>query len=507
MGRHTGLTTALLYFFVISFLGLRYHIVGDGEAESDFFGAYVVQARAFLHGDIVIDSFRGPAYPMALGLLSAVLMPLGAGLFETGIVLSALSAAVVLFLGYRLLRSVFSERIAQVTTLLVVLNPIFIRYSYTTGTDMFFVAVAVLAMLLVLGTDRMVWWRIVAAGAALALAYLTRYNGAVLLVAACVAIVFVNVWTLGWKRRIVAAGALIAVFAFFITPWGIHCYSSHGAFFYNHNYRNVLMSLMPPDFIGDTLRGVDLRQIDSLPEVFAAFSGELFSSLPGRALDQFVGGMGRLMRWPLGVAVILGLVLVGTRRPTRRQLAYYLFGILFFLGLLLVFFNERFGLLLIPMYAAVAVAGLDRVWNVRGPGSRIRVVVTVVLALLVILGATASVTYNRSLIRGRNPEIRELGRKFVANIPARELGRKVAARKPDFSYFAGLEPLPLPVVNTHDQLLGYLRDRGAGYLLFSGVAWRTRPQLRYLGDVERQHPGLTLVFVSESAALYRVEPE
>ena len=276
MGRHTGLTTALLYFIAILIVGLRFHIVGDGEVESDFFGAYVVQARSFLRGDIVIDAFRGPVYPVALGMLSVVLKPLGAGLFETGITLSALSAAVVLFLGMRLLRAVFSERTALVTTLLVVLNPVFIRYSYTTGTDMFFMAMAALATLLVLECERLSWWRVVSAGVVLALTYLTRYNGAVLLVAALVAVVLVNVWSLGWKRRLMAALALVAVFALLITPWGIYCRSVHGAFFYNHNYRNVLMSLMPPNFVGDTLHGVNLVDIDSLPKVFAAFPGQLF---------------------------------------------------------------------------------------------------------------------------------------------------------------------------------------------------------------------------------------
>lgn len=499
--RYAGFAVAAAYLIVLLIAGLRMHVMSDGDSESDFFGAYVVQARSFLAGDVVIDAYRGPLYPIALGLFGVVLAPLGAGLFETGIFLSAVSAAVTLLLFHMLAARALGTRIAILGTLLIAANPIFVRYSYTTGTDMFFVALAYGAVVLTLSTDRLQWRRAAVVGVVLGLAYLTRYNGAVLLAAALLAVVVVNVWRSDWKRRLIAAGVVVATFALVITPWGWYRLSKKGDFFYDRNHMNVAYSLLPEGTSTDHVYGVDISGFDSIVDVIVAFPGQLLGQLPTRGYAQFVNDMGRVIHWPLGFFVIVGLLSLFVVRPTRRETAYYVFALCFFSVLLMVFYGERFGLFLIPAYAMLGARAVLRLPE-RVEDRLLARVSILAAAALIVVGLWTSVDYNRGRIQGGDIEIRQMGEWFVENqLP----GGVVAARKPVFAYFAGLEPIPLPMLESHDDLLDYLNRHDADYLLFSYVAARTRLELGHLVDYKVKHPGLEAVAVTPKAILYRVE--
>lgn len=504
--RHTGLAVALTYLAVLAYVGLRYHIIGDGESETDFFGAYVVQARAFLDGRVAIDPYRGPAYPIALALFGSLVKPLGAGLFEAGILVSAISAALVLYLHHGLARRLFGAGVALAATLLLALNPTFVRYSYTTGTDMFFVFLSLAAVALTIGGKGWSWGRMAGLGAVLSLAYLTRYNGGVFLAAAVVCIAALDLWGLPLRRRLAAAGIVVVVFALLITPWGIHCKAERGAFFYNQNYLNVVYSLLPEGSDADHIYGAHLDELHNFGDVFREFSGPLISRVPGRAAKQFVATMGEVWRWPAGAFVVLGIILLFVRRSSRAQVGYYVFALLFFSVLLLVFYNDRFGLFLLPFYAAVAARGLLLLPPLAGDRVAARAAVGVVLAGLVAYGAWTSVGYNRRVVAIGDARIRDMAEWFVENVPPHMRGHRVVARKPAFAYFAGLDNVPFPVVRSHEELLRYLHDEHADYLLYSTMARRTRPEVAYLYEYKRKHPGLTLVLASRSGILYRVEP-
>jgi hypothetical protein len=107
---------------------------------------------------------------------------------------------------------------------------------------------------------------------------------------------------------------------------------------------------------------------------------------------------------------------------------------------------------------------------------------------------------------GGDLRVRTMAEWFVDNVPAHLRGTRVVARKPEFAYFAGLEPVSLPVLGSHRELLHYLDAQDADYLFFSYVAAATRPQLSYLLDAKRPVPGLRLVVTGKAASLYHVDP-
>ena len=96
----TGLSIAIIYFVVVLVVSLLYHKVGDYGIETDFFWGYVPHAKKFLVGQISIDAFRGPLYPIVLGIFGFLM----GNFFNAGIVIGVLSASVVIYVTYELIK-------------------------------------------------------------------------------------------------------------------------------------------------------------------------------------------------------------------------------------------------------------------------------------------------------------------------------------------------------------------------------------------------------------------
>jgi len=494
-----------LYLVVVVAIGLKFHVMVDGDSETDFIGSYVQQARSFLGGTIAIDPYRGPLYPIAIATLSVPLRLFGLGLLETGIILSALSAALIVFLVHRLVKRLFGPSIAVAATLLVVVNSVFFRYSYTTGNDMFFAALATWVVYLILATDELNWKRLIGASVIAGLAYLTRYNGIAVVLGAVACILFIRSWGRSWRRRLLGALAFIVSFFVVITPWGLYTLSERGAFQYNKNYVNMAMSFHVGDETPERFRAAHGNEFNSFADVVAWDPVGFFSKIPRFAWTNFVRSLERVTLPLAGFFCVIGILFSIVRRPTRGQTAYYTFGILFFAVLSVVFYNDRFLLFLIPMFMVLAAQGV----HVAGRffrAQRSRQIAFVALTLVVgIYGCANSIAYNRVLLPGGELAFRLMGEKFRAEHPGQE-GKRVVERKPFFSYFAGLEHVPMPVVDSVDDMMDHLYESNADYLFFSFIAVRTRPPAAELVDPRVPRPGLKFVANSEIGTLYEVLP-
>lgn len=503
-----GVVLSLAYFVVITAVGLKFHVMADGQSESDFLGAYVSQARSFLDGTIAIDPYRGPLYPIAVAIPYLLLRVLGAGLFETGIVVSALSASVFVYVAYLLVAELFSFRTALVATALLVTNPIFVRFSYSTGNDMFFCAVAMLATGAFLLAGKTRGWQWMTAGSLAGLAYLTRYNGVALLVAMLAGGIVVNVWRLSWRRRAAMGLILIASFLVTITPWGLYCKSKVGQFIYNRNYENIAYSFYLDTVYTDVFQKEHAGEFESFMDVVRHDPVKLVTAIPDQIMDHLTNTFSRVIGWPTGVFTVLGLAFLFVHRPNRGQVAYYLFGAAFFLVLVFVFFSERFVIFLLPIFFAPAVEGLRHLTDFVKDRTRARQVFAMGTSALVVFSLFICLKYNKYHIEGGSIVFRQLGEWFARTVPAEKRGTTVAARKPHFGYFAGLETIPLPIVSSAEELIAHLRERNADYLFFDLVAEKTRKEVAFLARVrspEEAPPGLTLITATSVGVLYAVQ--
>lgn len=504
-----GSIVASFYVLLIMILGLRMHLMADGVAETDFLGAYVNQARSFLNGHVAIDAFRGPVYPIVLAL---VYLPLqyvvGTGFFEAGIILSALSAGAILFLTHRLCMRLFDPRLAFIILILLLLNPVFVRYSYTASNDMLFTALATSAVFVFLMVAPQRKLGLVWAGILAALAYLTRYNGVAIIIAMIGGVLVLNLMRQSWGRRITSGCILLLLFMGVVLPWGLYCLQEQGAFFVNKNYMNVAYGLYAEGKQFDRFFAQHPGQFDSLIDVVTydpiRFVREVGINVLAHLRHFGIG----LLGWPLSVFALLGLVQAFFVRPNRDQVAYFLFGLVFFGLLTLVFYDERFFLFLIP--AGLILGGCGLVYS-SSWFQRIRIIKTSVIAFIFVglIGYSGyqSYNYNKTYIPGGPIGFREAGEWFDSNIPDDIRGRRVVARKPHFAYFAKLEHVGLPLFESERAFIVYLREQDADYLFFSYVAARTRPRMASLSDPHNAPQLLHPLMNNSVGVLYEIDKE
>ena len=303
-GKYTGLLIAVFYFVVVGLISFIFHTVGDYGIETDFFWGYVPSAKKFLSGEIPMDAFRGPLYPMVLGIFGFII----GDFFHAGIFIAVLSASVLVYITFELLKKIFSPVVSFFVTILLTVNPVFIQYSYSAGTDMFFNALAALTLYFFFKNKELSYKNLILAAFFGGLSYLTRYNG-IFLASFIFVILFVNSWNINLINRIKASLVFAVVFVLTFSPWGFYCLSEKGSFFYNENYKNIAFEVYGKGKISwDDFWFTESSKITSLTEVIFKDTGLFFSTVVANIADHFANDMEKLVGWQLGVFVILGLV-------------------------------------------------------------------------------------------------------------------------------------------------------------------------------------------------------
>jgi hypothetical protein len=504
--RYAGAALAVLYFVLMLVVGLKYHLVGDYNVETDFYWSYVPQARHILEGTIPIEDYHGPVYPLVLAFISLFT----SDLFHGGVILSTLTAAFTIFFTFELLKRLLRADMALIGTALVAANTTFVRYTYTAGTDMVFLGLAAASTYFLLRDDQLRRPAIALSAFFAALAYLTRYNGLSAAVGVPAAIILANPFQLDRKERVRAAGLFLGVFLLTIAPWGIYCLVQKGSFFYNRNYLNIAYEMFAKGRIGwDQYWYGEAQKFTSLTQVVFADPVRFVTTLGRNLVEHAVSDFKLLLGWYVGVFAVLGIYGFIKYRPGARMLSYFIIGVAFFGLLLLVFYGERFSMYLLPIYAALAVKALTlpalaqyRFWKVMHAGGMLGIV-------LIIWTAVDSIQFNRTNIDSGPQEAASIGSWFRQNTGGSERGKIVVARKPHIAYYLGLQMEMFPMVDSYPQLLAELKRIKASYLYFSVMEAGMRPQFQRLLDprvAPKELRPLTYT-TNPPAVLYKVELE
>ncbi|NUN68788.1 MAG: glycosyltransferase family 39 protein [Bacteroidetes bacterium] len=498
--RFAGAAIGLSYLLIMLYVGLRYHVVGDYHVETDFFQAYVPTAKDILNGVWTIEDFRGPAYPAVLALFGLLLKDF----FTSGIVVSSVMAAGTLFFTFELLRKLFRADIAFIVVLLTAVNKTFVQYAYTAGTDMTFNCFAAATAYFLLSDEQRSWRNITLTALAAALAYLTRYNGIFVIVAVPLIIVLFNIYKIEMKQRLIIAGAFVGLFFLFIAPWGIHSLNEKGSFFFNRNYLNIAYEMFAKGRIGwDQYWNVESVKYSSLGQVIMADPGLFVSTVTTNLVEHFISDMELLIGWGVGICFIAGLVGMWKNRPTARQGAFYAFGLMMFLVLLLVFYGERFSLYLVPVYAVIAVGSLT--WD-RWRGIPFYNGTVIALALIVWTFVT-SYDYNKTNIDSGPKEIKVIADWFNANVKDTDPAKIVVCRKPHIAFYIDKTMKYFPYVTGFDALERETKKLNASYFFYGIYEANMRPEFQSLLDPGRAPAWLEPITytVNPPSVLYRVK--
>lgn len=504
--KHLGFVFAFSYAVILGFISLSLHKIGDYGVETDFYWNYVPAAQQFLKGSVQIEQFHGPLYPIVLSIFGLVF----GDFFTGGIILGLVSSAFVIYFSFEAIKSIFSKSIATAVTLLIILNPIFVQYTYSAGTDMFFIALVSAAVFFFFKTNRLNTTNVLLASFFGGLSYLTRYNG-LFLFGFVLVILFINYWKIDFKKRLIVSTLFILVFLLTISPWGIYCLKEKGSFFYNENYKNIAYELYGKGKIGwDEFWFKESKSFTSISQVILK-DPELFISNSLKNIpDHFLNDMEKLTGWQIGFFTALGFLLFLFNKPLKKinsiGFGYLIVNFFFFVLLLLLFYGERFSMFLIPFYCCIAVLAI---LNRNNPITEklpdtLRIILLIVL---VSITAVKAYNYNSGIINSGPNEILVIKDWFNNNIKPPQNEVLIAARKAHIAYYLNMKFKPLPLADNYNDLIAALKRDNVKYLYFSEIEAQLRQEFISLLDPQSEHPGLNaLVFTSyPPAVLYKVE--
>jgi Dolichyl-phosphate-mannose-protein mannosyltransferase len=506
--KYTGVVIAAIYFVVVGLVSFIFHTVGDYGIETDFFWGYVPSAKKVLSGEIPMDAFRGPLYPIVLAVFGYIL----SDFFHAGILIAVLSASIVIYVSFDMLRKIFSPVISFFVTSLLAVNTVFIQYSYSAGTDMFFNALAALTLFFFFKNKELNYKNLILAAFFGGLSYLTRYNG-IFLASFIFIILFVNYWKISWTSRVKSSLLFGVVFLLTFSPWGFYCLSEKGSFFYNENYKNIAFEVYGKGKISwDDFWFNGRNDITSLAQVVTKDVGLFFSTVTGNISDHFLKDMDILVGWHLGAIVILGFFLLIISKPHKNWIemekGYYLVNLFFFILLLLIFYSERFSLFLIPFYLSIAVQPFF-VEKMKISKLIPNTLKYVLLSALIVITFLNSYSFNSENINSGPTELLTLGEWYEENVSPEMKGKTVAARKAHVAYYLNMDFKLLPMADSYDELLSKLKESKVDYLYFGVAEASLRNEFRFLLDRKGIHPGLEVVvyFNNPPSVLYRVMHE
>jgi len=227
-------------------LSLTNRLIGDYGVETDFYAAYVKQAKEILNGNLIIDNYRGPLYQIILAGLSLVL---NIDFFTAGKILNVVSASITLIFVAKIVDSLIGREASFLAVIFVSVNQCFLKYTYTAGTDMLFLVFYTSALYFILNCYKVNSKYFLVAGILTSLAYLTRYTGISLIFSAIIIlgiIFFKNYSKSNSNNYSFISKCILAYSASVIITiliWGGVCLQKTGSFFYNMNYKNTALTV------------------------------------------------------------------------------------------------------------------------------------------------------------------------------------------------------------------------------------------------------------------------
>jgi len=294
-------------------------------------------------------------------------------------------------------------------------------------------------------------------------------------------------------KRLLETALILFAFLVVSLPYGVYTLNEKGALFYNQNYKNVAYEFLAKDKMSwDEFWKGEGVEVESVTDVMLEDPGAFFSTVIANAVDHLKKDLGfekgesqlseGLLLWPIGILFLAGLVLLFFNHPDKRQLSFILFNVLFFGVLLLVFYNERFSLFLIPGYATIACVPLiSEKYGAKNLLKNSRAG-SILLALLLVWTAIESQSFNSKVIDSAPKDLRMAIEWFDRNGPKNTEGLRISARKPHIGFYTDMKYIPIPYVKNYPDFISKLKEKEVDYLFFGAMEAGTRRPVQALID-------------------------
>lgn len=456
------------YFLVLFVLAFTYHKIGDYGVETDFYEGFVYEAKEFLKGNLIIEGYKGPLYPIVLAIFSFIL----GDYFKVGVFISVISAAVFLYFSFKTLEKIFGFEVALGSVLLILSNSIFIQYSYSAGTDLFFCSLAILSIYFLIKGDNLKYSSIFISGIFASLAFLTRTNGLFLPAAAVVSFLIFKFSSKSYRVLIKHVFTYLAGFILLNIPWSYYKYIKTGDPFYDRNFTNTAWELYGKGKMSwDYFQSVEVQKFQSMRDVILRDPAYFFQEILVKNFYQnFLGDLEKLLSLPLSILLVLGIFFLFKRKYKKNEV-FFLLNILFaFLILLPAFYSERFSLFLLVGYSAIVMLLLThskfKDWKIGKVSIGL-----VVFMIAFILSIAQAFSHNSKWIDAGPQEVLRIAEVIPDSIKNEK--NLLVARKPHAAYYFNMSYYKFPYVTTYDSLISWIKSKNAKYFFVSTFELQT----------------------------------
>lgn len=484
------------------------HPIGTYWTETDFYHLYLPDAKRIAAGQFPENTYQGPGFPA----LVAVVTKITGDWFVAGKWISVVCATLIVWLSFILFSRLFGYWVGIAAAALVPVSAQFTQFAISATTDILFLFFCLVCLVALLDRRLAVNLRVGMAGAAAGFAYLVRYNGLFLVVAALIGLLVLNLLSRQWMGRFKASAVFLALFLLTISPWLVINYRHRGSPIYNTNYLNIATEFYPELVDGKTNQD-GTRVLES---VFRSFSDVLRYD-PAKIIRHYPANLYSGIRLSLTTDLVslltawFALVGAGMFLAQSRDKAgvTLLIGTGFYLLLMaLNHWETRYYFFVMVVYcgfAAYALSALFQILRERVPANP-RVLALIPLALFVAM-------WSRSLVMARG-DIKG----FLANHPMEVVaaceylrgqgvhGARIVARKPHLAAICDQEWVFFPAVKSLDELKTWLVENRVDYVVVSSVEVKRRKELAALRSAETAPPWLEAVWESKEPLLILYRP-
>lgn len=448
--------------------------VGAFGVESDFYEVYAVQAENILAGRAYTYQHNPPGYCL---LLATVTFLIG-NTFVAGKVISALSAGFFGWISYLLLKTLFSYRLAFISTIFLLLTVI--PSSFLAATDVVSAAVITLPLYLFLRPTSLSLYGYFWMGLAAGIAYLMRGNAIFISIGIAFCIVFINSERTPWQKRLFQAATFIFGVLLITFPWFVYSWKVNGSAFASTAYLQVAAHFFHPQDDEFITNVQEMRShFNSFSEVLLYNPPKLISrylqdvvflNIPKLFLPKSLIESLNFPAYQFVLSIPLFFVLTGLfflfkdtqkkqARLAQKKTIFLLVNCLGYLLLGLVGFHRRYYLFLFPLIFTLLIYPFI---NVKSPAYKVIVSWIFIIHLIFVLGVAAYIETN--LILTSEPKyLLETADFLKTHSEANEI---IIIRKPHLAYLSNLKP-EFPLASTAKEYLDKAKQINASYIAYS----------------------------------------
>ena len=341
----------ILFSLTTSALFLSSPAIGDLGVESDFYSELVVSAQKLWQGDFAAENypFKGPVFSFVLVFAHS----LGGDWYTNTIVLNLICASLSLLVIYRLFLRIFNRPIAVSSMILLSLHFEFFYHTHKASSDMLFFLLTFLAISLLV-RRRWAWYYPCAAGFISGLAFLTRYNGFFILVAAAFMLIFINPGDWTRPRRLLAGMIFLGAFLVPCIPWFWVNHAETGRILSTRNLYNIVQEF----YGGARKEEIPPGGFKSIYHLIAHDPGYFVGHFGKNIFQHLILDMRKTMGLFVGALVFLGTLRLFVISPSRQQKSFLIFPLCYYLFMCAIFHMPRLSLPIVPVYLAIGLSVL-----------------------------------------------------------------------------------------------------------------------------------------------------